>query len=107
MMYTSSPVDFHLIADPGGQRRIEELFSLVPNPLHDVRLYFYPVETPDMLARFDRAINAKPDMPKYGAIRSTHQAGNGSSAHPFRRYFCLTYRIAGLLKVRYRETRGM
>lgn len=75
MMYSTSPVDIHMVADTEVQHYIEGLFDLVPRPLHDTRLFWYPVSWADMEARLDRTAQGKPDMPLYSAVRSMHQAG--------------------------------
>lgn len=43
LMYSSSPVDFHLIADPVSQAYLENSFSLIKSPAVPIRIYFYPI----------------------------------------------------------------
>jgi len=55
--YTSSPVDFHVVAYPDAQPYIEKnLFGLVNRPVHDVRAFFYPLTQDAKLARLDRTV---------------------------------------------------
>lgn len=78
-MYTSSPVDFHLIADAKSQEFLTYSLSLVEKPVYDVRVYFYPISMDAMDQRLRRTAPGRGDNPRWGEMRSNHQSGWGES----------------------------
>jgi hypothetical protein len=79
-MYSSSPVDFHFIADPVSQAYLETSFKLVKEPAVAIRCFFYPLSIEAMKARLARTASPTPEVPRYGELGSGHQAGTRTSA---------------------------
>ena len=64
-MYTSSPVEFHIICDEGAETYLRKRLELVARPTHDVLVRFYRLTYDDMQRRLQRE----------GAVVSDHSAG--------------------------------
>jgi len=65
MMYSSSPLHFHIICDEEAQFYLESRLSLVKRPRHDVVVRFY---TPSWQSMLDR-------VKREGSIFTDHSAG--------------------------------
>jgi hypothetical protein len=68
-MYTSGPVDFHIICDEDAQAYLEKRLGLVNRPRYDVLVRFYRLTQQAMVGRIERE----------GTIRSVHAAGTRKS----------------------------
>ena len=64
-MYTSVPVEIHIICDDEAHRYLERRLALVQRPRHDVTVRFYKATYDQMLARIERE----------GRISTVHAAG--------------------------------
>ncbi len=64
-MYTSVPIEFHIICDSEAQVFVEQRLSLVTHPAYDVRVFFYLPSWQSMLDRVERE----------GSIHTDHSAG--------------------------------
>lgn len=76
-MYTSSPIDFHLISDKEGQEFITGVLDLIEKPAVPIRVFFYPISMAAMQARLSRTANPIEGKPRYGELGTKHQAGTG------------------------------
>ncbi|THU99353.1 hypothetical protein K435DRAFT_719791 [Dendrothele bispora CBS 962.96] len=65
LMYTSSPIDFHIICDSDARLHVESRLSLVTNPRYQVTVKFYEPSYQAMQDRIDRE----------GTIKSDHASG--------------------------------
>ncbi|KAF8919468.1 hypothetical protein CPB85DRAFT_1212643 [Mucidula mucida] len=65
LMYTSVPIEFHIICDSEAQVFVEQRLSLVTHPAYDVRVFFYLPSWQSMLDRVERE----------GSIHTDHSAG--------------------------------
>ncbi|KZT03448.1 glycosyltransferase family 8 protein [Laetiporus sulphureus 93-53] len=65
LMYTSKPVEFHIICDEPAKAYLEGRLRLVKQPTHDITVRFYLLSWSAMLARIERE----------GTITSDHSAG--------------------------------
>ncbi|KAI0362796.1 hypothetical protein OH77DRAFT_1389705 [Trametes cingulata] len=65
ILYSSSPVEFHIICDQSAQEYLEKRLNLLKHPQHDVLVRFYRLPFEAMRARIDRE----------GAISTDHSAG--------------------------------
>lgn len=68
-MYSSSPLEFHLICDAHAQEYLEKRLALVHHPRYNILVRFYRITREDMTARLSRE----------GAIVSDHSAGSRKS----------------------------
>jgi hypothetical protein len=75
--YSSSPLDFHIVADPSSQEYLEGLLSLVHKPVYDIRVFFYPISERAMTERLGRTARPREGYPAYGALGTTHPGGKG------------------------------
>lgn len=64
-MYSSSPLEFHIICDQTAQEYLEKRLSLLTHPQHPILVRFYRIPRESMVARIDRE----------GAINTDHAAG--------------------------------
>ena len=69
LMYSSKPVQFHIICDDGARAYLERRFRLIERPARDILVRFYLLSLDDMSARIERE----------GAIVSDHSAGTRKS----------------------------
>ncbi|KAH9830981.1 uncharacterized protein C8Q71DRAFT_316624 [Rhodofomes roseus] len=65
LMYTSKPVEFHVICDEGAQAYLEKRIRLITRPTRNILVRFYRLTFDDMKRRIERE----------GAIVSDHSAG--------------------------------
>ncbi|KAI0646744.1 hypothetical protein C8Q79DRAFT_999874 [Trametes meyenii] len=65
ILYSSSPLAFHIICDQVAQQYLERRLDLLKHPQHDILVRFYRIPHQDMVARIDRE----------GAINTDHSAG--------------------------------
>ncbi|KAH9951437.1 hypothetical protein B0H21DRAFT_283342 [Amylocystis lapponica] len=65
IMYSSLPLEFHIICDKDAQDYLETRLRLVDHPSHDILVRFYRLSHADMVARIERE----------GAITTDHSAG--------------------------------
>ncbi|GBE82577.1 predicted protein [Sparassis crispa] len=65
LMYSSVPIEFHIICDLAAQEYLEKRLNLVTHPTHNVLVRFYHMTIAGMLARIERE----------GAITTDHSAG--------------------------------
>ncbi|OBZ75298.1 hypothetical protein A0H81_04684 [Grifola frondosa] len=65
IMYSSSPIDFHIICDEDAQTYLEKRLNLITRPVHNIRVRFYRIPWESMIARIERE----------GAITTDHSAG--------------------------------
>ncbi|KAI0798132.1 hypothetical protein C8Q75DRAFT_36139 [Abortiporus biennis] len=65
LMYTSVPVEVHIICDDSARTYLERRISLVKHPRNNVLIRFYNLQFHQMLARIERE----------GAITTDHSAG--------------------------------
>ncbi|KAF5365747.1 hypothetical protein D9758_003138 [Tetrapyrgos nigripes] len=65
LMYTSSPVEFHIICDPTARVHIEGRLALLTNPRHQVNVFFYEPTYEAMQGRIERE----------GSIKTDHDSG--------------------------------
>ncbi|KAK8846594.1 hypothetical protein IAR55_005680 [Kwoniella newhampshirensis] len=79
LMYTSSPLDFHILVDTGSQKHLDNLLQLIPKPVYDVRVYYYLLSDAAMNARVKRTAIGKEGFPQWGQIGQNHQSGIGES----------------------------
>jgi hypothetical protein len=84
MMYTSSPLDFHLIVDADSQEYLTNAYNLIEKPVYDIRVYFYPISWKAMEERLARTAVGKPDQPRYMELGTKHQSGTRESSGSFR-----------------------
>lgn len=75
LMHTSSPIDFHLIADEKSQEFLTNVFELIERPAYDIRVFFYPISIEAMNQRLRRTAVGRPGQERYMEMRSKHQAG--------------------------------
>ncbi|KAI0049686.1 glycosyltransferase family 8 protein [Auriscalpium vulgare] len=64
-MYTSRPVEFHVICDHGAQAYLEKRLQLLTHPVHDILVRFYLLSAEGMAGRIMRE----------GSIGTDHSAG--------------------------------
>lgn len=64
-MYTTRPLQFHIICDKGAIAYLEPRFRLLTNPLHTTTVRFYPLTPQTMLDRIARE----------GSLSTGHAAG--------------------------------
>ena len=72
LMYSSKPVQFHIICDEGARAYLEKRFRLIERPAHDILVRFYLLSLDDMRGRLERE----------GAIVTDHSAGIRKSSLP-------------------------
>ena len=102
-MYTSSPVDFHLITDEESQTYLSAVLELIEKPAHDIRIYFYPISLEAMEERLLRTAVWKKGQPRYMEMRTTHQSGTRELfSHRTNEIF--TNVTAGMMKVVWAQT---
>ncbi|KAI0956935.1 hypothetical protein AcW1_005492 [Taiwanofungus camphoratus] len=65
LMYTSSPIEFHIICDKAAQDYLEKRLRLISRPSHNIFVRFYLLSWSNMLGRLERE----------GAIVTDHSAG--------------------------------
>ncbi|KAI0822673.1 hypothetical protein BC628DRAFT_1326697 [Trametes gibbosa] len=65
ILYSSSPLEFHIICDQSAQEYLEKRISLLTHPQHHILVRFYRIPHQNMVARIDRE----------GAINTDHAAG--------------------------------
>lgn len=65
MMYSSSPIEFHIICDEGAEEYLKKRLQLVTRPTRNVLVRFYRLTWDDMTRRLQRE----------GAVVSDHSAG--------------------------------
>jgi len=65
LMYTSVPIEFHIICDEAARKYLEKRLHLVEHPVHDILVRFYPIPFLDMQERIRRE----------GGITTDHSAG--------------------------------
>ncbi|KAI8998939.1 hypothetical protein BD414DRAFT_476483 [Trametes punicea] len=65
ILYSSSPLEFHIICDESAQQYLEKRLALLKHPQHDILVRFYRLSFDSMLARIQRE----------GAINTDHSAG--------------------------------
>ncbi|KAH9007513.1 hypothetical protein EDB83DRAFT_2236405 [Lactarius deliciosus] len=65
IMYTSRPLQFHIVCDEAAQTYLESRFRLLTHPLHSVSVRFYRLPFQSMLDRISRE----------GGINTDHSAG--------------------------------
>lgn len=65
IMYTSRPLEFHIICDDSAQAYLEKRLALLTHPLHSVLVRFYRLSREQMNGRIERE----------GAIYTDHAAG--------------------------------
>lgn len=65
LMYSSVPLEFHVICDEAARSYLEKRLNLVHQPLHNVHIRFYQIPFHDMQARIHRE----------GGIATDHSAG--------------------------------
>ncbi|KAL0958962.1 hypothetical protein HGRIS_014274 [Hohenbuehelia grisea] len=75
MMHTSVPLEFHIITDTAGQKFIEDRMRLVSQPLHDIKVIFYPLTSKAMEHRLDRTGEPDANGEMMGILRTTHWGG--------------------------------
>lgn len=76
-MHSSSPLDFHLVADPTSQEYLEQLFSLIQKPAYNITVSFYPLSRQAMDQRLARTARPRAGYPLYGALDTNHHGGKG------------------------------
>lgn len=76
-MYTSSPIEFHIICDKAAQDYLEKRLRLISRPSHNIFVRFYLLSWSNMLGRLERE----------GAIVTDHSAGVRESPFPDPRAF--------------------
>jgi hypothetical protein len=76
-MYTSSPIDFHLIADEESQIYLTNVFELIRRPAYDIRIFFYPLSLDAMEQRLRRTAVGRPGQERYMEMKTNHQSGRG------------------------------
>ncbi|TFK93191.1 glycosyltransferase family 8 protein [Polyporus arcularius HHB13444] len=65
IMYSSSPLGFHIICDQAAHEYLEKRLSLLKHPQHDIVVRFYRIPQENMINRIQRE----------GALHSDHSAG--------------------------------
>ncbi|KAI9056644.1 glycosyltransferase family 8 protein [Trametes sanguinea] len=65
ILYSSHPLEFHIICDQAAQEYLEKRIALIKHPQHDVLVRFYRIPFDRMEARIERE----------GAISTDHSAG--------------------------------
>ncbi|TFY73426.1 hypothetical protein EWM64_g10586, partial [Hericium alpestre] len=65
IMYSSRPLEFHIVVDEGGQTYLEKRLSLLTKPVYNISVHFYRPSWQSMVDRIDRE----------GNIMTTHLAG--------------------------------
>lgn len=65
LMYTSMPVEFHIVCDEAAQAYLENRVRLITRPAHDILVRFYLLSWQSMADRIDRE----------GTIMTDHSAG--------------------------------
>ena len=65
IMYSSSPLAFHIICDESAQTYLQKRLALLTHPQHDVSVRFYRISHERMAARIERE----------GALHTDHAAG--------------------------------
>ncbi|KAI0049683.1 glycosyltransferase family 8 protein [Auriscalpium vulgare] len=65
IMYTSRPLEFHIICDVSAQEYLESRLKLLTHPVHNVLVRFYRLSPDQMVGRVERE----------GAIYTDHAAG--------------------------------
>lgn len=65
-MYSSRPVEFHIISDEVARTYLERRLSLVKRPRQNITVKFYDMPMSSLRARIERE----------GAIASDHSAGS-------------------------------
>jgi len=74
-MYTSRPVDIHMLVDDTAEKFLTEGLNLVENPVYNVRVFYYRTSRKAMLARLRRTAVGKPGQERYMEMGSVHPAG--------------------------------
>jgi hypothetical protein len=64
-MYTSRPLEFHIVCDDGAITYLESRFNLLTHPVHPVTVRLYRLSLQSMVDRLDRE----------GSIKSGHPSG--------------------------------
>jgi hypothetical protein len=78
LIYTTSPLTFHIIADPSSQEILTSYLSLVEKPLHEINFVFYPLTMDHINARLERTAQKEVGRPEHWkAMGSNHAAGSG------------------------------
>jgi hypothetical protein len=80
MMYTSLPLDIHIIGDEIAHAHIDSLLQLVRTPSHPIHVTYYPISETALEARLDRTSRPTGKYPEYGKIDTNHYGGKGRSA---------------------------
>jgi len=64
-MYTTRPLQFHIICDEGAVAYLEPRFRLLSHPIHQITVHFYQLSFQSMVDRIQRE----------GSISTGHSAG--------------------------------
>ena len=64
-MYTTRPLQFHILCDGGAIAYLEPRFRLLTHPLYPITVRFYPLTPQSMLDRIARE----------GSLSTSHSAG--------------------------------